>query len=157
MTQPRFYLSDVAYDYLVLLGKAYDYIPPDNPLKQRGITEFVRALSTIPPSKWEDNRPTYNKINDYSLLKAGQLPEWTLYYPARPRVFYLTFTQINAYLDIALAFGIPARQHRTPYSITAAVLEAIGIEWLVPLQEIPKGKWATKHHYKKVPVWWVPF
>lgn len=152
----NYYVSDEAYSHLTLLATQHQYVPPSNKYILRGMSSFLTALAQIPINQWEDTRPDYDKKNDYDLLTHHQLPQWYKYEYSRRRSFLLTWITINQYLDIAAAFGITARQHPTPRSITSVVIEAIGTQWLTPLY-IPQGKWATKRHKEKAPVWWVPF
>lgn len=113
-----------------------------------GVGVYLAALfrSNPSPSNWSDNRPAELRMFDEALLNAGRFPIW--YYETagqrKPRHFntdtYKQFELIAA--TIAGALGCVPRAGRAMHGFNprvGALLEAIGLGHIKPLNEVPSN------------------
>jgi hypothetical protein len=128
------YISDDAYDELVLQARMMSYVHGTETAK--GLSAYIAFLVTC---DIQDARPDYIREQDAELLLAGTSPEWHLYSPrVRRRVKLSTHTLIEgaahafrlgiAYPSIMYVQGAPSLADAA--QCMSALLEAIGTEWL---------------------------
>lgn len=134
----KYNLSDTAYNHLLDLARQANYIYSTDLVKSKpkGISEFLNIISEF---TYQDSRPSYIKQSDLQRLQNQRLPYWSLEYQRRARWFKLTDAARQAYVCIAMQFGITNNyyyktQRLSTTSLVNATLEAIGIEWLTPTQ-----------------------
>lgn len=137
-----YYISDKAYDKLVVFAIQQRYVKPAA-LKKRGMSEFLNDLCYM---KFEDTRPDNVKQNHQIMINAHRAPIWTLYPVRRTRALYLSQPTINRYMKLALQVGIikeepwtiggPSRTN--PVSVISYVFEGLGLGWITP------EKWPIK-------------
>ena len=133
------YLSDEAYNHITYLARIQDYTYASN----YGLGKFINDLSTC---RFSDTRPSHIKESDEIMIAAGKKPYWYKYGGnadadpdnenrdsgrGYPRFINISQQAIENYMAIAYQFNI-IRKVIMPNALTAAVLEAIGLKWLMP-------------------------
>lgn len=154
--QVRITLSPPAYKYLTEQQRIYQY-HGRGPAQRAGLAYYLASLldqnpptstSTSPCSLWIDTRPPDLIKHDILSLKRGQFPIWSLsplnYYDTRPferrllrclNATVFNTTLLPPLLHLAAHFMIAPISGRqtSPLSRAAAVIEAIGLQYLTPL------------------------
>lgn len=149
------YLSDDAVAFLKRQAKDYSYISRHAHNNSRGFGDYIVALASC---KFIDTRPYDVKQMDMPLLESGELPEWSLSLQRKPVLVKVTDDAVAKLRETALHFGITnklrADSADLKYSPVSAMLEAVGIGWLSPVDmpvctHPPKGR----ARYKKEYIW----
>ncbi len=140
-----YYITDYAYTKLVDTAKNLGYIDP-NALRAKGLSEFLDKFSEC---EFVDNRPEELIIEHEATLQRSSPPRWTIPGEYRkPRLLSITDSSIINYLKTGIKTGViitrrlinPGRLNRSDEALVATVLEAIGLELLVPTQLPPEKK-----------------
>lgn len=130
------YISDNGYNGLCEQARSNFYTTTSN----RGLTDYISAASKC---KFNDTRPTYMISASLRNLEEGKWPIWTWGDVAKPRRPVLADEALRNLNAIAQRYGIKERQHDAPHAIASAVLEAIGLGLLTPIN-IPVGRWYSE-------------
>ena len=144
----QYHLSDEAYDNLIVIAETFQFISKGTE-KKRGISEFFNALAE---KDFIDTRPDELREYDEAMLRNYRQPMWGLgLYTRRPRYLKLTDKALELYVKHAILHRIFVGREYTggPYfksqiAITAAILEAIGLHFLTPV-EFPSPKTRVLH------------
>ena len=138
-----YYISDQAFAHIVTLAREQEYILPSADQRVHGISTFCNKLSEcifIDTRPLDIQKAAIDAMEHSVFLQYG----WTMQYPRRQRTLTLTPLTLQNFLNLSLKLGItppnkpnalfqptPIIQHNIR-TFAAAVLEAIGIEWLTP-------------------------
>ena len=120
-----YYLSDIAYAHLSFLAKRQRFTLANN----KGLARFITELSY---RKFTDARPKHIREHDIEMLEAGFHPDWrNQLYLRLPRRLELPPIAVENYVKVAHEFAIMDRFYK-PGALAGAVLEAIGLQYLMP-------------------------
>lgn len=130
-----YFISDEAYEYLYDMAVANDYAR-HGAGRKAWISTFINDLSL---AKFKDNRPQDVRDTDDARIQSFHVPFWNLEHVRKGRELTLKQDAVTRYCLIAAQHKIHiGRAYKggplwnSPIAITSAVLEAIGIDWLIP-------------------------
>lgn len=129
----NFWISEQAYNKLLERARTYGYISSDH--TNSGLASYLNTLAGL-GTTFTDNRPMDVQAASLDELLSGKFPTWNLYMDRYPRCIRLSKVTVMFFAQIAKEFGI-VNKGLSDTSLTGAVLEAIGTEWLTPDKEIP--------------------
>ena len=135
MLVDQYHISDEAYDFLVQKAIDGGFVRPEAK-RNAGITDFFNHLAYY---KFVDNRPKDIRRQDDKRKANRYVPIWNLSNRRAQRSFALNEEAIQLYIIQAVELQIVmSRMYKGgPYwrsgsAAVAAVLEALGIQYLVP-------------------------
>lgn len=131
-----FYVSDYAYDKLVLKAIEQLYVAKDA-RRASGMSRFIEDISKV---SVRDTRPEHIKRRHTEEIRTGHAPKWMTYHERRTRLLQMTPETLERYYVMAHVIGIlrddpwpiggPNRQN--PVAVTSYVLESLGLGWITP-------------------------
>ncbi len=131
-----YYLSDDAYDLLCDIAVENGFLRPDSKRKA-GISRFLNKLAFC---EFEDTRPEEVIALDETALAHWRVPSWRPNIARRIRILDLSQDSVQEYIKLAIRMKIVMPRPfiggpnwRSFNSIVAATIEAIGCEWLTPV------------------------
>lgn len=136
-----YHLSDKAYNRLCRLAEGCKFIKGGT-ARKAGISNFFTALSY---RVYKDARPEdFTQYDDY-MIENWRTPIWAKGLETRrQRALVLPETALTRFTAIAIQHRIFVGRdyrggpyHKSQVAITAAVLECIGLELLVPINGFP--------------------
>lgn len=137
----HFYISDPSYARLRSIAEEQLYIKKGSKTA-RGLSAFLADLSNVP---MKDNRPEHIIERHNAEIASMRAPNWCSYHIRVLRLLQMPKVIIYNYVCIAYEIGIlqstpwliggPSRVN--PVAITSVVLEALGLEYIVPITNYP--------------------
>jgi hypothetical protein len=131
-----FYVSDKAYNHIVLLAQQCGYVKYGSN-KVKGLSTFINDLAH---TTFYDTRPELVKARHRDEMRMGRAPTWLHTRTRRMRNLQLDESTIRKFVEVALQVGIIRPEpdtiggvsRLTPGPTVALVLEAIGLQWITP-------------------------
>lgn len=130
-----YHISDKAYEHLVELAIEHNFVRGGS-LRRAGMSRFIERLAF---RTFVDTRPDEYRAADEARMSRFRCPIWVDGSIRRMRTLDLSDEALSQYCAKALELNITLGRYyrggpwwKSPTSITATMLEAIGLGWLTP-------------------------
>lgn len=136
MSGAIYFLSEVAREGLISQATRKGYIRPATSIRHQGLSNYIAWITER--SSLIDDRPTDVRASDDQRISVGYFPYWSteeMRMPIRlvlsPPVKARLISIANLFLITNTRRGLSSLRRDMPSSRISAVLEAIGISWLL--------------------------